>query len=322
MLTAEGIALSRFSTKISKNAPGKFAMKKNVVLSSSLLFLILLLFLLGGKAEAKTPWHWQMSLRTDAVVGAMNMPSALFVDANKDRYYIADCGNNRLLSFDREGKLLHSFTANDELKTPYDMIRTETNELWVVEKGLNSLTQIDSQAKKTIPHTLQYKERTVFPDRVEYKNNHFYLLDKASGDILVLDKDLTIKQSFTCPTEKGAGGFVDFKLVGKDIWSLDQRSKTIYHFRPDGGIADRIRLGKDVHSPVSLAISQIGIIYILDRLDNKVSSFDRSGRFKYSFLTAGQSQGQLYFPREILFDPWGQLCIVDEGNGRVEIFRR
>jgi len=312
----------RQSIENTNKTPGEDAMKKNVQLSPSNIAMILLLCLWSQVAEAKTPWHWQMSLRTDAMAGAIQMPTALFVDADKERYYVVDSGNNRLLSFGRDGKLLHSFNADKELTTPFDMIRTEANELWVVEKGRNTLTQIDTQEKKTTPHTVEYKGRLVFPDRLEYTKDRLYLLDKASGDILVLDLNLVIQQRFACPSENGGGGFVDFKLVDGDIWSLDQRSKTVYHFRTDGGIADRIHLGNNVHSPVSLAIDPTGVIFILDRLTSTVAAFDRSGRCKYNFLESGQAQGQLYFPSEILFDPWGQLCIVDEGNGRVEIFSR
>jgi len=303
--------------------PGEYAMK-NIFSPSSTrrLAVILLLCLWSAIAEAKTPWHWQMSLRTDSVVGAALMPTTLYVDADKERYYLIDSGNNRLLSFSREGKLLHSFTADNELKIPFDMVRTESNDLWVVEKGRNTLTQINTQEKKTTPHTIEHNGRLVFPDRVEYTKNRFYILDKASGDILVLDINLTILRRVACPTEKGAGGFVDFKVVNDDIWALDRRSKTVYHFNGDGVIADRIHLGDEVLSPVSLAIDANEVIYILDRLAGTVAAFDRSGKNKYLFLESGQAQGQLYFPNEILFDPWGQLCIVDEGNGRVEIFSR
>ena len=62
--------------------------------------------------------------------------------------------------------------------------------------------------------------------------------------------------------------------------------------------------------------------FILDRHQNRVVVFSRDGRFLYSFLELGQNSGQLYFPRQLRFDPWGQLCVVDEGNGRVEIFSR
>ena len=286
------------------------------------LAVIMFICLWSVTAEAKAPWHWQMSLRTDSVVGAANMPTTLYVDGDKERYYVIDSGNNRLLSFSREGKLLHSFTADNDLKLPFDMVRTESNDLWVVEKGRNTLTQINTQEKKTTPHTIEHNGRLVFPDRVEYNKNRFYILDKASGDILVLDAGLTVLRRVTCPAGKGAGGFVDFKVVGDDIWTLDQRSKTVYRFNGDGGIVDTIHLGNEVLSPVSLAIDANEVIYILDRLACSVAAFDRSGRNKYRFLESGQAQGQLYFPNEILFDPWGQLCIVDEGNGRVEIFSR
>ena len=49
-------------------------------------------------------------------------------------------------------------------------------------------------------------------------------------------------------------------------------------------------------------------------------AFTEKGQFLYRFLDLGQSVGKVYFARQIRFDPWGQLCVVDEGNGRVEIY--
>ena len=295
---------------------------KKFSLQTHCLLSLLVIAGLCGRAEGKTPWKWQMSLRTDAQVGAMHMPTTLYVDEEKERYYVADSGNNRLLSFDRDGKLLNTFNANKELKIPSDMVRTDSGLLWVVEKGRNSLTEINIPLKQVITHTLKDRGQLVFPDRIEYHNHEFYVLDKASGDILVLDQDLVRRQRIACPTENGSGGFVDFKLADNEVWALDQHKKAIYHFRADGNIAHRISLGEVVHSPVSLAVGVGGILYVLDRLDGTISAFDSMGRLKYSFLGAGQAQGKLYFPSEMRFDPWGQLCVVDEGNGRVEIFTR
>ncbi|MDH5298138.1 MAG: hypothetical protein OEV91_03895 [Desulfobulbaceae bacterium] len=287
------------------------------------LLALLLLFSLEGTAAAKNPWRWQMSIRTDAkTTTAMRMPLSLYVDGSKERYYVADSGNNRLLSFDREGKLVHTFTADNDLKAPSDMTRTEAGDLWVVEKGRSTLTLISLKDKQTVQHTVKDQGRLVFPDRLEYNNNKLYLLDKASGNILLLDQDLSVRQRYVCPAEKGNTGFVDFKVQGEEVWALEQRSNTIYRFRPDGGVAGRISLENKVHFPISLAVGTDELVYILDRLDAAVAVFDREGRFKYSFLGAGQAQGQLYYPAEVLFDPWGQLCVVDEGNGRVEVFRR
>ncbi|MDH3393141.1 MAG: hypothetical protein OEL66_03985 [Desulfobulbaceae bacterium] len=286
------------------------------------LLTFLIIATLCGPAEANAPWKWQQSLKTAAQIGAMLLPTTLFIDVAKERYYVVDSGNNRLLSFDRKGLLLHSFNANNELDAPVDMIRTDSGVIWVVEKGHNSLTEIDIAKKQVTTHSLSDNGQLVFPDRIEYYNDRLYVLNKVNGDILILDQGLAVLQRVTAPNEEGSGGFVDFKLVDNDVWALDQRKKTVYHYSADGSIANRVNLGDNVHSPVSLAIGNRGMIYVLDRLDATVTAFDQMGRYKYSFLGAGQTQGKLYFPSEIRFDPWGQLCVVDEGNGRVEIFSR
>jgi len=297
-------------------------MKKSSILRSC-LFSLLIILVLCVQANAKAPWKWQMSLKTGAEVGAMRLPTTLYIDEAKEKYYVIDSGNNRLLSFDRKGTLLHAFNANNELDAPSDMIRTESGEIWVVEKGHNSLTEINLAQKQVTTHSISDQGQLVFPDRIEYNNDKFYVLDKATGNILVLDQNLGIQQRFSSPDETKSGGFVDFKLTEQnDLWALDQRKKAIYHFDPDGNITNRVNFDEKVHSPVSFAIGKGGMFYILDRLDASISAFDPMGRYKYSFLGAGQAQGKLYFPSEIRFDPWGQLCIVDEGNGRVEIFSR
>ena len=63
-------------------------------------------------------------------------------------------------------------------------------------------------------------------------------------------------------------------------------------------------------------------MYVLDRHQNSVLAYDEQGVFRYRFLDNGQSAGRVYFARHLRFDPWGNLCVVDEGNGRVEIFSR
>ena len=74
--------------------------------------------------------------------------------------------------------------------------------------------------------------------------------------------------------------------------------------------------------PVSLAVGPSGYLYVLDRHQNSVLVYDESGVFRYSFLSSGQSVSNVYFARQVRFDPWDRLCVVDEGNGRVEVFNR
>lgn len=289
---------------------------------SFLVFLTLALVLLCNivSAQAGSPWKWKLVLKQAKVGDAMVMPTSLFINPDKGIYYVVDSGKNRLLSFDRKGELLRILNAGKALDIPFDMASTKDNELWVVEKGKNSLSFIDLKAKKVVPNTLHYADQLVYPDRLESAAGLLYVLDKATGNILQYDAKLNPGVRFSsddCPW-----GFVDFKIHDNDLWALDQRRKTISLFTLDGQLKEKIQLGGNLKFPISLAIGPSGYVYVLDRHGRRVSVHDKKGSFKYSFLSRGITRGQVYKPSEIRFDPWGGLCVVDEGNARVEVFER
>jgi len=284
------------------------------------VFLIVVLTLLPVAALANSPWQWQMSLRVDKTGDSMYMPSAVAFDKQSQRYYVIDTGRNRLVSFDRDGKILRAFTANNQLKAPFDMVRLDNGQLWVVEKGRNSLTLIDLAAKKITPHTLHDGDHLIFPDRIAVAGGKLYILDRASGQVLRLAPDLSIEKRFGCTD--CTGGLMDFVIDGDSLLAIETIDKRIYRFNLDGKVTDEYKLGEEVDFPVSLAVGPSGYIYVLDRHQNSVLAYSDKGQFRYRFLGTGQAAGKVYFARELRFDPWGQLCVVDEGNGRVEIYGR
>ncbi len=291
-------------------------------LQCGLLLAVGLCLVLAGQARGRSAsgWQWSLVLKQDKVSDAMQMPTALFIDAGQEHYYVVDSGRNRLLSFDRKGNLLHIFNAGKGLKTPYDMVRTGNGGIWVVEKGKNSLSHIDLKARRITPATLRFHGALVYPDRLEAADS-LYVLDKATGRIIAFDPgSLQARTSFACPN--CAGGFVDFRIHDGMLWALDRGDRTVCRFRLDGTLEKVIPLDNRLNFPVSLAIGPSGSIYILDRHSRDIVVYDRTGRFRYRFLGRGISRGRLYYPVEIRFDPWGGLCVVDEGNARVEIFRR
>jgi len=292
--------------------------QRNVLSYLKRLFLIVLLVLLPAAVPAQTSWQWQMSLRVDKIGDSMYMPSAVAFDKASKRYYVVDTGRNRLVSFGQDGELLRAFTANEQLKAPFDMVRLDNGQLWVVEKGRNSLTLIDVAAKVVKPNTLKDGGQLVFPDRIAHDGKNLYVLDRARGQVLRLDSDLAVEQRFAC--SDCTAGLFDFVIVDKSVMALEPREKKVYRFNTDGTIAETISLGGEIDFPVSLAVGPSGFIFILDRHKNSVLAYSEDGQFRYSFLGPGQVAGKVYFARQLRFDPWGQLCVVDEGNGRVEIF--
>jgi DNA-binding beta-propeller fold protein YncE len=283
-------------------------------------FLPIVLALLPSPVLAQSPWHWQMSLYDNKTGDAMYLPAAVAFDPATERYYAVDAGRNRLVSFARNGEVLKAFSADDRLLAPFDMVRLDNGQLWVVEKGRNSITHIDIGTKEVKPYTLRDGDKQVFPDRIANAGGNLYVLDRASGQILRLDTSLNVEQRFSC--SDCVGGFIDFVIADGSVWALATQDKKILQFLPDGKIAKTIELGDEVDFPVSLALESSESLYVLDRHQNRIDVFSQDGRFKYSFLGQGQGKGQVYLPRQLRFDPWGQLCVVDEGNGRVEVFSR
>lgn len=280
----------------------------------------LVLFLPFSAPAQQSPWQWQMSLKVDQVGDSMYMPSAVGFDVESERYYAVDTGRNRLVSFDRGGKLVRAFTANDQLRAPFDMVRLDNGQLWVVEKGRNSLTLIDLAARKIEPHIIKDGTRQVFPDRIAQAGGSLYVLDRSSGDVLRLANDLSVDRRFGCAD--CTGGITDFVVVDGKVLALGGRDRKILSFNNDGSVAREYALGREVDFPVSLAVGPSGFMYVLDRHSNSVLAYDEDGRFRYRFLSTGHSTGRVYFARQLRFDPWGNLCVVDEGNGRVEVFAR
>ncbi len=302
-----------------RSRPRSRAHRCPVIPALAVIILISAALLLPRAAVAGS-WNVELSLKRDTIEDAMLMPSALFVDREREQYYVVDSGKNRLLSFSRQGDLLHVFNAGGSLKLPFDMVRTDDGKIWVVEKGRNSLTMIDLKAKKTIPNILESDGRAVYPHRLETDGTDLYVLDKASGTLLVYNGDLVEQQRIVC--EKCTFGFFDFKLVGKSVWALDRLARKVFVYAGNGTLQQTHDLGDDVTYPVSIAVGPSGYLYVLDRHSRDVAVYDEKGAYKYRFLQFGIASGQLYYPAEIRFDPWDGLCVVDEGNARVEVYRR
>lgn len=290
-------------------------------LSGALAILVICCWITPSIAE-EGPWKWQLSLniKNEKQGNQILLPTGLYIDKERERYYVVDAGNNGLHSFDVQGNHLNTLKPGDQLKQPYGMVRDAQEVLWVVEKGRNTLTQIDLKEKNIVAHKLVFGDREIFPDRLVLSEGNFFILDKMTGRIVKFDKNLQGVQEFCC--SDGLGGFGDFTVSLGEIWTLDIVGKMIYRFKASGELENKFDVSGMVSFPYALEIGSGGQIYILDRHEGSISVLESDGEFKYKFLAKGQSRGRLYYPEDIQFDFLGRLCVVDSGNGRVEIFGR
>ena len=289
------------------------------VFSGLLLFMILVV---SGEAFAGSPWKWAFSLKSGIEGKPMIMTSGVYVDRSRERYYVADPGTNSLHSFDKNGKYLNNFNPGNQLSTPYDMVRDEDGVIWVVEKGSNSLTKVDLKSQNIEKNILKNRKGSVvYPDRIyPVAEGGFYVLDKYSGDVLLFNSSMKASTVYAC--RDCGSGFVDFVVKDENVFALESGEKAVYRFGKDGTFLGKIELRGDLSFPCALEVGPTGLLYILDRHMADIAVFDNTGTFKYRFLEKGHNRKQLYYPEDLLFDPWGRLCVVDAGNGRVEVFSR
>jgi DNA-binding beta-propeller fold protein YncE len=76
----------------------------------------------------------------------------------------------------------------------------------------------------------------------------------------------------------------------------------------------------DFRQPSDVSVSDNGLIYVLDGVNNKVKVFHKDGKFKFSFGSKGTSNKQFMFPLGIDIDSAGRVYVADSGNQRVQVF--
>lgn len=289
------------------------------------LAVAVLLICLGSisvqSAVAAGPWSYLLQLPAADSGVKIGLPSALSVDAKSGRYYVVDAAGGQLVSFDKDGKFISAFNAGGELKKPVSLARTSSGVLWVVNRSSNDLLYINPRQQKVQPYQPTYADGArIIPAKVAVdEKNRLFVLDQRRGAILQLDDSLQVVQNYS--GDKDFRGFVDFKLKGRDLWALDGLARKIYRFSANGEIAQVVSL-QGMQFPVALEVDTGGQFYVLDRHAGTIEVFGPQGEKRFDFLGKGKRHGQLWYAKDLLFDWKQRLCIVDEGNARIDILTR
>jgi len=292
-------------------------MKKAVL--SGLCFLVMLGGILlpdlwGGS------WRLKASLEKGTAGIPLHYPLGVNYDEALERLYVADAGNNRLISYSLDWKPLKIFDAAGQLQGPIAMVRERNGNLWIVERPINSLTFISLKQRKVERHHLMLRGSPVLVDKLILWNDRLVILDRASGKILILRKDLTIERE-VAPSEKSFKGFFDIKAKGKILWGMETLSGRLFGFDRTGKLVETFVPKKHLPQPVSFERDGEGNVYILDRYLKKLLIFNRDGSLRYEMLKQGFNPGQLSYPWQILI-VGKSLLVLDEGNGRIDVWNR
>jgi len=249
----------------------------------------------------------------------VSAPIAMAIDSERQRYYVVDSHNGKLLSYAADGAALTEFDAAGELQNPTDMTFARPGKLWVVERARNCLLYIDMNSKQVREFApMATNGQKIFIGRIASDSEHkLYVSDRFSGRIYALDDNLKVVTSFA---PQAGGHFIDFKIVGNRLWTLEREQQAVYQFNLDGKQQQRITLDKVLHFPYSVAVSSSNQLYILDRAGAKIYHFNAAGKYVAEFGQKGSRRGQLSYASQLMFDWQQRLCVVNQGNDRIEVF--
>jgi sugar lactone lactonase YvrE len=249
----------------------------------------------------------------------VSAPASLTLDMQRQRYYVIDSQGGRLLSFDAEGTPLGEFSASGELIKPSAMTFGRAGKMWLIERAHNSLFHLDMETQQTREFfPLDKDGKRLFPDQVATDAAHnLYTNDSLSGRVYALDDNLKIAKVFAPQTGEH---LIDFKIKGNKLWALERNKQAVYCFDLKDQKQQLIKLDRVLDFPVSLEIDAKNQLYILDRAAAKIYHFSGSGKYLDDFGQQGYRRGQLNYPAQLWFDWQQRLCVVNQGNDRIEIY--
>lgn len=71
--------------------------------------------------------------------------------------------------------------------------------------------------------------------------------------------------------------------------------------------------------PSDVAISDEGLVYVLDGVNNRVVVFDYYGEYLYEFGKGGSGEGEFNMPLGLSLDREGNVYVADSGNHRIVV---
>jgi sugar lactone lactonase YvrE len=145
--------------------------------------------------------------------------------------------------------------------------------------------------------------------------------DLAAGRLLVLGGDLEVRTSVAMPGTvaalapgPGGGFYATFPQTG-EVRRYGANGEELATL-PIPGLAPAPAW------PVGLIVESNGEILVADRHGGRLVVIETSGRWAGSGSRRGWEPGLLRFPADIAQLPDGRIVVADQGNGRVQIFRR
>jgi tripartite motif-containing protein 71 len=218
---------------------------------------------------------------------AADQPSDISVGPNGD-VYLVDGVNNRVIVFDRKGKMKFSFgkngTGEGEFEHPLGIDISDEGKVFIADSGNHRIQVFDSKGNFLRMFEVRVGSPEKPSDPVDVLASNFrgyvYVSDNDNHKIKVYDKN----GNFQFEWGKFGEGPGDFRYPGI--------------------------LAKNKHNE----------IYVVDVLNTRVQKFDPLGNYITDIGSWGVLPGNLFRPKGVAIDSRNRVFIGDSYMGLIQVF--
>lgn len=145
--------------------------------------------------------------------------------------------------------------------------------------------------------------------------------DLASGRLVVLDNALKVRttveiaETIATLAPGSSGGFYATLPGAGEVRRYGANGEKLSSLSLPG-------LGPAPAWPVGLIVEPSGEVVVVDRHGGRILVMETSGRWAGSGSRRGWEPGLLRFPADLAKLPDGRIVIADQGNARIQLFRR
>ena len=245
----------------------------------------------------------------------------------KNKLFVADTGNGRLVSFDLNNDTLANGTEYrfEQITYPIRLKSTPGGDVLVLDGKTRKIAKIDKTGAllgmlepRSVTAPAEYVIRSMAVD----SRSFVYLADILGERVLVLDAGSAVVRQIPFP--KGYGYIADVAVDSKgNILIIDSiRSQLLKVGPTDTEFSVMARdLNSYIYFAVGLEVDPQGRIYLLDQNDNGLVILGQDGSLLGRYLSEGWKPGQLYYPGQGTMSEGGVYAVADRNNSRIQIYR-
>lgn len=265
-------------------------------------------------------------------------PLGIFFDTYRDECYVADAGNSRVVICDARGMPLYHFYHHVErdgqqiLGQPKRIVVDREGRIFLIDALVEYIDVLDfkgRQIDRIMPPTDACGEDRFGAMALAPDGEVVATLTCGDARVVFIGSGLEIVRivplNAPAAERRGITGIAvdgDGRIYTTDPFApetmvhvYDSEGEFLYGFgEHDVGF-------ENFSLPSDIAITDAGVLWIVDSIRQVASSFTRSGEYISTIGGLGNAPGAFYFPSGITTDGGSRLFVIERGGNRYQCFQ-